>query len=492
MKTLKDSTVVNVLPKLLVAVVALLHSICEAQTLLSGNISGTWSPSGNPYVITDNATVPGGQTLTIQPGVIVWIGSGRSIYVNGAIQAVGTTALHITFQPPVNSQFWNSFSVTNSGINIFSYCDFVNATNALAFSGTSSNQVNYCTFTNVSNTALSFKDLTTNQVVYSTFHDVSNGIAVASGAYTLLYANIMNCSFSNCWGQAVSVGQGGWYGYNQETLFATIKNCSFNVSGGGCSFYLGFVANGALQIQDNIFKNVTNAAISLTAGNGAGSGSATLINNIIVNASNGVTFQDPWDAKAQDNIFVGCTNAASVTGSLSRSVSYNDFFGNMTNFVGYPSTYGTIIIANRNGTPCDLLYNIFQDPKFISTNDCSLQTNSPCIDAGTPDVTYMDVSFPPSQGTGLPDLGIYGGPLAANWLPVMPITPAPITLSVSRALKLTCNNVVVAGSYQIQSSTNLTSWANYGSQFYMTATSNLVQYVDATNNAGFFRLKSLP
>ena len=59
----------------------------HAQTILSGNISGTWSPSGNPYVISANATVQSGQTLTIQPGVIVWIGQGISITVNGGIQA---------------------------------------------------------------------------------------------------------------------------------------------------------------------------------------------------------------------------------------------------------------------------------------------------------------------------------------------------------------------------------------------------------------------
>jgi hypothetical protein len=51
---------------------------------------------------------------------------------------------------------------------------------------------------------------------------------------------------------------------------------------------------------------------------------------------------------------------------------------------------------------------------------------------------------------------------------------------------------VATGSYQIQESPDLTNWNDYGLPFYMTATSNLVQYVDATNNAGFFRLKSLP
>ncbi len=63
-----------------------------------------WSPSGNPYIISDTATVPSGQTLTIQPGVIVWMGQGRSIIGNGVIQALGTSTQRIRFQSPVDSR----------------------------------------------------------------------------------------------------------------------------------------------------------------------------------------------------------------------------------------------------------------------------------------------------------------------------------------------------------------------------------------------------
>jgi hypothetical protein len=171
-------------------------------------------------------------------------------------------------------------------------------------------------------------------------------------------------------------------------------------------------------------------------------------------------------------------------------VEYNDFYDNATNFIGYPSTYGSVILSNRNGTPCDLLFNIYQNPLFVAPNNFTLQTNSPCVNAGTPNAAYLNTSFPPSQGTNFPDLGIYGGPLAANWLPVIPITPAPIILTASPAVKLTCSTVVSAGTYQLQTSLDLINWNDYGSQFYMTATSNLVEYVDATYGAAFFRLQS--
>jgi len=273
------------------------------------------------------------------------------------------------------------------------------------------------------------------------------------------------------------------------TMVAAINNCSFNSVAVGCSFnisgnpgYYNGDGYGEVQVMDNSFGNVTNTAILLTSGSYAGSSSAILINNIIINASNGVVCQDPWDATNMDGIFMGCTNAVTDTGSLSRSIEYNGFYKNATNFIGYPSDYGTVILENRNGTPCDLLFNIYQNPLFVSANNFTLQSDSPCIAAGTPNPAYMDTIFPPSQGTNYPDLGIYGGPLAVNWLPVIPSTPASIMLRASPALKLTCSDVVTAGAYQLETSADLTNWTNCGTEFYMTATSNLFQYVDATNN----------
>jgi hypothetical protein len=162
----------------LVMILALLPNCCDAQTILSGNISGTWQPSGNPYIISANAMVPSDQTLTIQPGVTVWIAQGISITVNGGIQAVGTSSQHITFQAPISSQYWNTISVNNSFSNLFSYCDFANATNSLAFAGTSSNQVNYCTFTNAMGTAVTFNNQSANQALFSSFQHMNNGIAI--------------------------------------------------------------------------------------------------------------------------------------------------------------------------------------------------------------------------------------------------------------------------------------------------------------------------
>ena len=454
----------------------------QSQTILSGNISGTWTTAGNPYIISDNATVPSGYTLTIQPGVIVWVGEGRSITVNGGILATGTPLQHITFQTPINTQMWSAFSVNNGGTNLFSYCDFARAANALTFSGSSSslinyctfsnsinglaltctsgsNQVNYCTFKNITNTAMTLQNQSLNQVVFSTFNNVSNGIAMSVTAnYWELHAIIHNCSFSNCFGQAVFGEANGIYGspWGTAALFAEIENCSFHAANGGCSFDLygeinGMPGYGYIKIADSSFSQITNTAISLTQSGGAGSSTGSLINNVIINAKNGVVFQDPWDVKMQNSILVGCTNAAKVIGSLSRTVSYNNFYGNATNFIGYPSTYGTIILANRNGTPCDLLFNIFSNPLLVSPTSFALQANSPCIDAGEGSAPNYDNFFPPSQGTVLNDMGAYGGPDAGGWLVSPPPVNTPFTLATK---KLTYVGVTInppsSGHYRLE------------------------------------------
>jgi hypothetical protein len=59
------------------------------------------------------------------------------------------------------------------------------------------------------------------------------------------------------------------------------------------------------------------------------------------------------------------------------------------------------------------------------------------------------------------------------------------------ALQLNTTNLVVGGSYQIQTSTNLINWFNYGIPFIAIST-NAPQYVNMTSSQGYFRLLAAP
>lgn len=442
----------------------------QAQTVISGpNImTSTWSPTGSPYIITADCTVPTGQTLTIQPGTVVWLGNGTSLTGNGAIQAVGTPAQRIIFQPPINSQMWNTIIINNTvGTNQFKYCDFLNATNALDFRGASRNDINTCTFSNVS-TGLVLRDNSINSVASCTVQNALQGIwmTVSSNRSLTQSNSILGCTFTNCSGQTIygeaAGNHGGYYGDSWSGhLVCIVRNCAFSNVSAGCRFNIWGIwwaptiayGYGDVQLINNVFSRVTNTAVWLTAAQ-YGVGGAEIVNNLMVGAGSGVTVQDSWDAKIQNNAIAGCNAAVTRSGTLSATVSFNDLFGNTVNFSGYPATYGQVILANRNGTPCDVLFNIFSDPMFVSSSDFHLQTGSPCVDAGEGSGANFDSYFPPSMGSITNDIGAYGGPNAGQW--ILPASTNTFTLGITEIPHVSVTvNPPSPGHYRLEYSSDL-------------------------------------
>ncbi len=409
-----------------------------AQTVISGPsiLTSTWTPLGSPYILTADCAVPSGQTLSIQPGTTIWMGSGTSLTGNGIIHAVGTAAQPITFEPPVSSQMWNTIIINNTaGTNQFKYCEFYNATNALDFRGASKNEVVYCIFSNMV-TCITLRDASLNTINNCSIESATNGIWLSVfpsglvGATWVQSTALLNCSLKSCSGQSI---YGEAIGYQYSTVYQrsdaylnfVMKSCSLSNSVTGCRFVVSGVraVNGvgygsaALQVMNNIFHNITSNVVMMSiAGLGYASSTSSVINNTIVGAGNGIITQDPWDTRVQNNVFKSCGTAVTRSGSFSATVSYNDFFANTANFSGYPVTYGQVILANRNGTPCDVLFNIFSDPMFVSASDFHLQPGSPCIDAGEGSGANLDSYFPPSMGSVTNDIGAYGGPNAGQWI----------------------------------------------------------------------------
>ncbi len=88
-----------------------------------------------------------------------------------------------------------------------------------------------------------------------------------------------------------------------------------------------------------------------------------------------------------------------------------------------PLALGLIALTNPNGDSCDTYYNIFMDPQFADTanGDYHLTANSPCIDAGDPEL------LPDPDGT-VADIGaFYFNQLSADERPILP--PSSFSLS---------------------------------------------------------------
>lgn len=69
-----------------------------AATDVSGNQSGTWTLANSPYNIIGDVTVPAGDSLSIEPGVEVFVMGNYRLKAEGKLTAVGTEADTIRFR----------------------------------------------------------------------------------------------------------------------------------------------------------------------------------------------------------------------------------------------------------------------------------------------------------------------------------------------------------------------------------------------------------
>jgi hypothetical protein len=86
---------------------------------VSGNQSGTWESANNPYQVIGNVTVPAGEVLTIQSGVVVEIMGAFQITIAGNMHAEGTESDSIRFvnmQTPVTT-LWPGLRFENESFS---------------------------------------------------------------------------------------------------------------------------------------------------------------------------------------------------------------------------------------------------------------------------------------------------------------------------------------------------------------------------------------
>ena len=74
------------------------------------------------YLVSDNFVMVNGTTLTIMPGVELYVSDGKKIFIEGDVNAIGTTDNRITFA--AENSGWEGFRL--DGNSYFEYCIFRN------------------------------------------------------------------------------------------------------------------------------------------------------------------------------------------------------------------------------------------------------------------------------------------------------------------------------------------------------------------------------
>jgi fibronectin type 3 domain-containing protein len=86
----------------LVAVAVLFPSYLSASTPLSGAVSGTLTSAGSPYTVASPISVPLGQILMIEAGVVIMLSPGAPMTVNGTLASNGTSGAPVLFTSDSN------------------------------------------------------------------------------------------------------------------------------------------------------------------------------------------------------------------------------------------------------------------------------------------------------------------------------------------------------------------------------------------------------
>jgi len=400
---------------LLTSVTILLFStLLHADTTwVAGEVYGTWTREGNPYLVTDTLIVPLDSTLNIQPGVQIWFLDQEirrtPILVFGRLRAIGTEDDSVYFFSPVTgfaginnnsthgSEIRLEYCVIDSGYQgIESHYGHVVLTHSRIIARTtpircyqqsdtlSCNTIHGGTVLLYYGSAV-FQHNVGQDVTLSTYYQQMSPIhdntirtlSIDHGNDVEIYDNQLESG-------STYATNTHWFDntveLNVQTRFG-VHTIEDNQFGGSILVYDSYATiqenriSGVIDIYDCEATILANLVTSDTRGIAIyGQGVNIIENNTIICDDRGIYLSTSLiPQQILNNIIVGdgvnCTGIYSSSPNAS-DIRYNDFH-NLT-------------IATHN---CELdTGNIFLDPCFRagSPYDYQLQANSPCIDAGDP------------------------------------------------------------------------------------------------------------
>lgn len=358
----------------------------------SSEMSGTWNMAGHPYIVTSDITVPNGQTLIIEPGVWVKFTDRVKFKVQGTIFATGDTSNtgSIVFTAANPDLGWGHFEFDQvnaaNEVSKFKHCIFEWGSAALPVPW---NQPYNC------GGAIAVRDTDGLQFENCLFHHnkaLDDGYYTAGGGAIGLWNSspvIRNCVFMNNsgnWSGAISCA----FGSSPDIvncLFYGNKSLKNSVDGGGAMLV---AADANPRLLNNTFvKNHSNyRGGALEIYNGS---NPVLINNIF------------WGNTAPQN-----SQILISSNDCNVDFKYNDIEGGQAG-IG-PYGIGSGVYEN----------NLDVNPSFADALALNFRLShlSPCVDAGIPNVTGLNL--PPcdlsgnvriwdgdGNGSTMVDMGVY-------------------------------------------------------------------------------------
>ena len=378
-----------------------------------GNVSGTWTRAGSPYLIKGEISIPDGLSLSIEPGVVVDFTGHYKMNVQGSLVARGTAEDSIRFTAVDKEAGWHGIKfIDTPSINdssIFEYCVFeygkANTGNTRE-DRSGGAMIIPCDKVRVSHCLFQY-----NMCYHQNRDNGAGGVMVITGSPLIEY-----CEFRE---------NRGTYGSTLAIFFEgsdpLIRNNYFHHNDGHGTINMGFNASPVL-VNNIIANNHVDSHghlhfASLKC-------DAVLINNTIVN-----------------NSCSGPSAAIFINNGVAPIFINNIICGNESSQVHLevPSSvdfYNCLIEGGREAFSGQAFTGTYQNiidsiPLFADAlnEDFHLADNSPCISAGAdsvecggswyciPDGDFDGSSKPFPPGTA-PDLGAFESPMGHALVPV--------------------------------------------------------------------------
>jgi parallel beta-helix repeat protein len=328
-----------------------LHALHCQTTIDAGDVSGTWTFSGSPYIVTGSITVESGKSLIIKPGVIVRFSSGAYLncYDAASIVALGTKDSSIRFtsnQGQPSPGDWGGIGIIGTNRK----CTFRHVVIEYASYG-----ISFRAYASGCNATSNYGRIDSSIIRNNGTH----GISIVAGG-----SSYSGCTFPK-------------NGVSSPEIF---DNAIYsNQVGISIDSYTGFLSGGYVgaSIQHNLMYDNSNNAIACY---GDDSAEPKIINNTIVeNGADGIYYQSTFDSidfEIINNIITSNGKGINSNNNQRANIKYNDVWGNQSDYSGI-------------NTPVS---DISKDPLFkdLPGRDFRLTSPSPCIDAGDPEMEDPD------------------------------------------------------------------------------------------------------
>ena len=440
---MNHNTLSAILAALLVSASGLL-----ADTIPGGDVSGTWYQSNSPYYIAGDITVPAGDTLTIEPGVVVQGLVSYGLTVQGWLEAVGTEADSIHFDwgnirlnnaPDSSHLVYCTLSGGSMPLRCFnsrpmvSHCAIPSGGLMAVGVYNSSPRISDCIIENAGigidwwgdGGTISGSTIRRNieHGVYAgdmpllTFIDCvidSNGGLDSPGPGVMFTSG--NLAFTDCVISNNTTWDAAGGGVYCENGTATFTNCT--ISGNKAANPNGLAGGGGVYLSDagatfsycTIADNWGEGGWGWAAGAIAfDSGASLTIDHCTIDENRSFGSPAPCmcilgsgTAAITNSVISNHAGNAIYNNAGALTVEYSDVTSNPAIYGSVPAGFGVLDTVNRNGDSCDVYCNIFMDPMYADTanNDFHLTAGSPCIDAGDPE-------SPPDPDGTIADMGAF-------------------------------------------------------------------------------------